>query len=70
MTKKSSVYLAYVIIVLLATVAFGILLHHFLICGRWYDVSDFLHHEVFLVLVLGTIAGILIMFPLIWGRRK
>lgn len=48
------------VVVLLLTVGVAILVHHFLICGRLFDINDFLHHEVFLVLVLAFTGGLMV----------
>lgn len=59
MTKKMN-YWFVVVLVVLSTVAFAILLHHFLISGRIADLNDLLHHETFFVLTIGVIGGLII----------
>lgn len=47
-----------VLISFMLITAGAIILHHFLICGRLYDAEDFLHHEVFFVLLIGITFGL------------
>lgn len=59
-----------VCIILLLTVGVSILIHHFLICGRLFDIGDFLHHETFLVLILGVTGGLgIAAYSLTWRKK-
>jgi len=41
-------------------IAFSLFIHHFIICGRWIDIADILHHEIAEVSLL--IAGFLLIY--------
>jgi hypothetical protein len=58
-----------ILVILLLTVGVAILVHHFLVCGRLFDVGDFMHHEVFLVIILAFTGGLMV-YSYSLKRRK
>lgn len=59
-----------VLVAFMLIVAGSILVHHFLICGRLFDVGDFLHHEVFFVLIMGVTGGLgIAAYSFTWRRK-
>jgi len=59
-----------VLVAFLLLVGVSILVHHFLISGRLFDIGDFLHHETFLVLILGITGGLgIAAYSLVWRKK-
>ena len=56
MDKKRLLGIAYYIITAV------VIIHHYIICGKWFELEDILHHEV-LALVSATIATMLFLDP-------
>jgi len=50
-----------VVIIICFLIFIAITVHHFIVCGRLFDLSDMLHHEffsaIFLALGIGIILG-------------
>lgn len=47
--------------------ASSIFMHHFIICGRWVDWGDILHHEFFAFTSIAFGIGILVTVLIIRG---
>ena len=58
-----------VFVIFLLLVGTSILIHHFLICGRLFDIGDFMHHEVFFVLIIGITGGLIIYSHSVGGKK-
>lgn len=56
-----------VFVLFTVAVAFGIMLHQFLVYGTFFEVKDVLHHEVFALCLLTFTIGI---YVAVRGRSK
>jgi len=59
MVKRKIVFISGIACICLAILLF---IHHFLICGRWIDLEDILHHEIIELMLLEAGIFLIVMY--------